>query len=393
KWDPTANEGQGAFVDTYERKWDPTANEGQGAYVNELVMVLAGESFTVKMSNAKVYDETEARLLNSITLDALKPEGVTEWNWEDYVKANSDNSYNYTVQLRAEYKDPEEKTPTHIWWFPNYPNFEGDETKNKAVHKDDPIDINASITIQDPPTRTGYEFLGWAKVPQGTSRSYKDANGDPIGNILSNDQLGITGIDSDNFDDSQLFLIYDKDAQDYKAYVNGVKKTVDCIAADENPTFDDLYAVWKRTIFELEVTKTVDGPMADSSREFSFTLSGLKANDVYLVNNMDYTATIDEPITFTLQDTGSITFGLLSGTYTVTEVAQGDCVTYMKLNNGSEEQVNSKQITLDSDDATLAVRNNMPAISPTGVSFAFAPYALMLACGVLLLLVRRKRRA
>ena len=52
----------------------------------------------------------------------------------------------------------------------------------------------------------------------------------------------------------------------------------------------------------------------------------------------------------------------------------------------------STSVTL-TDDAILAVTNNLPAVAPTGLSFAYAPFLLMAAAGIMLGLIgRRKRR-
>ena len=42
--------------------------------------------------------------------------------------------------------------------------------------------------------------------------------------------------------------------------------------------------------------------------------------------------------------------------------------------------------------STVTVTNRLNAVSPTGVSFRFAPYLMMLLCGVALMLLNHKKK-
>ncbi len=218
----------------------------------------------------------------------------------------------YTVRLRAEYKMPENPTPTHIWWFPNYPDITQPQNvpdKHNKVYVDgttandktaDRMGINEAVYIKTPDSTdattatsfhipAGYTFLGWARVDEDKSKSLTNTNN--AGNI-------------DNVN-PQMFLYYHpadgkKGTNDKPYYTTDAdgNNVVSYVAADESDPIHDLYAMWTK----LEVTKKVDGVSADdkahltddysqlvSNKNFKFVIQ--HPNGRYFVTGSGFTAT------------------------------------------------------------------------------------------------------
>ena len=75
----------------------------------------------------------------------------------------------YFIQLRAEYADPENEIPTHIWWYSNFGDNEVVKVNRTKASPDvdvEKVKINEGVYIKpsDTFTRDGYTFLGWARV-------------------------------------------------------------------------------------------------------------------------------------------------------------------------------------------------------------------------------------
>ena len=157
---------------------------------------------------------------------------------------------------------------------------------------------------------------------------------------------------------------------------------------------------------ELTITKTVTGDMGDTTRAFTFTITGLPSGESYTYKKYSTTdgstwtevASGGEALT-----TGANTFTLthrqkvvieslpLNTVLTIAE-ANDNYTTTWQLASNTATTGSSTSVTL-TDDAILAVTNNLPAVAPTGLSFAYAPFLLMAAAGIMLGLIgRRKRR-
>ena len=81
----------------------------------------------------------------------------------------------------------------------------------------------------------------------------------------------------------------------------------------------------------------------------------------------------------------------LNTALTIAEVNDNYTTTW-QLDSNAATTGSSTSVTLTAD-ATFAVENNLPAVAPTGLSFAYAPFLLMGAAGIMLGLIgRRKRR-
>ncbi|SNT94345.1 Listeria/Bacterioides repeat-containing protein, partial [Aristaeella hokkaidonensis] len=178
----TAPDGK-VFAYWVVQKWNGTE------YTDTDVHVYPGAQFIVNADDAKVTPHTDDPTKND-----------------------------YVVQLRAEYVDPIGPPTTHIWWFRN----DGTE----AFRKDDPIQVNKSVAIEGALTRSGYRFIGWAKVQQ---------NGDTPATTT----------------DAGPYLYYGDDGAFHLGSKTGTK--VSKVAADERTPYDNMYAVW---IPELKIRIT-----------------------------------------------------------------------------------------------------------------------------------------
>ena len=191
--------------------------------------MLPGGSFTILKSAAKI------TLAGTETVVA--PEDV-----------DPNSHYNYTIRLRAQYKDVETGQPTHIDWYSNY----GTENDGKGTlyHSDNNIKINQAVNIYSPaPTRTGYTFKGWTKTQGGTTAD---------------------------------FLAWD--GTKYTTTIDGTTHTVTQVAADEKQPYDDLYAVWEEdevtinyAVAEGDESKGSVSPTSETVKAFSGTASGSTA--------------------------------------------------------------------------------------------------------------------
>ena len=191
---PTANDGK-VFTKWVVQRWNGTDFEDTN------VKVLPGQTFEVHVDDAKIVDnETE----NVVSLA-----DVTEGK-----------RYTYTIQVRAEYEDVEEETPTHITWYKNDGSDEFYRNDTRGAHGQ--LKINEAVTIyglgedESIPTRGGYKFLGWSK--------FKENTGDHTGETAPN------------------FLVYNEDDENF---YNG-DIPVEEVAADEVTPYDALYAIWQR---------------------------------------------------------------------------------------------------------------------------------------------------
>ena len=182
-------------------------------YADTKTEVLAGETFTILKSDAKIVDAETGELIDPA----------------DVVK---EGKYNYTVQLKAVYKDIEEETPTHIDWYSNYGS--DNDGKGTLYESNTGIKINEAVMIYGfeneteswtIPVRAGYKFLGWTKTPGGKEADFL---------------TWIEGIEGE-----PGYYVSTVDGEEIDAYQ---------VAADERQPYEDLYAVWK----PIEANYTVE---------------------------------------------------------------------------------------------------------------------------------------
>lgn len=190
------------------QKWDGTK------YSDTETTVLPGGTFTIHATDARIVDKNTG---NDVAL----------------ADVDEDGSYTYTVQLRAEYADTEESTPTHIPWFKNNGTeaFHIDIVQDGQGAANSTLEINQAVDVQGKLERgVNYTFLGWARV---------EMTGDPA-DWETNDANWTQNLTADN-----LFLYYNKD--DGKFYSESTfTNEVSSVAADESTPYHAMFAVWDK---------------------------------------------------------------------------------------------------------------------------------------------------
>ena len=165
---------------------------------------------------------------------------------------------------------------------------------------------------------------------------------------------------------------------------------------------------------DLAITKTIEGDFADMTQTFEFTVAGLVAGDTCAYTR--YTSTdgttwtaatgADATGTLTANSSGVLTnirlghhqkivISIPSGTNVTVSETNGVYTASYVIGSGTATAGNTTgSITMD-DDKSVAFTNTLNAVSPTGVHFAYAPFLLMAAAGMMLGLIvttGRKRR-
>ena len=340
-----------------------TWNNTTGLYEDTAVVVYPGDNFDVLKSNSKVeVTEWKSKKDNTGTTQAQSPAAV--FSGADEINGNGPEGYpyiseaTYTVQLKAVYIDAGEHTPTRIDWYENYDD-------NTKVREDDKLHINQAVDIYPALTRTGYKFLGWARVPTTESQS------DPGPAVVID--LG----------ESDVYLKY-HEVSGGEAYFtvddNGTERTVTQVAADEIIPYHDMYAVWEQLPGYLKIVKKMAGPMeyftipADGF-EITFDLGSVAASDVTVLTqgktadispNEEGGVTVTVNLVPTGADEGqedSIIIQVPNGT-TFNNVAESNADPFIFSSDKSSG-------TVDSDDATspttITITNTAPTIDKTGV--------------------------
>lgn len=249
--------GKGKFADGNVEFTDPLVYQDAAEAVAETASVAdsANEEFkywVVQKWNGTGFEDTDIQVLPGDTFtihaaDAQRTENA------DHTEA--DPSYTYTIKLVAVYGSIEAPTPTHITWYSNIKDINGNAmaldsfggTKNESVATegwfvtDKPIEINKGYEIRSATTYTypDYTFLGWAKLPTDDSAS------------------------ETTLKEEDLFLKWvpeaDGKAAHFEAKNGNNWVTVTEVAADERHPYDDLYAVWyKPETFNIDYSSTRD---------------------------------------------------------------------------------------------------------------------------------------
>lgn len=363
------------------QKWDNT----QKKYVDVIPHTYAypGSTYEVLMDNAQVivYKWVNPDNPNDIyTVSNPQPGNNTPPDGTHTVIKEA----KYTVRLRAEYKPPEDPTPTHIWWFPNYPEISTSQNlpdKDNTVYRSAtdaayPVErmlVNQAVYIKTPGETSGngrttivaypgYTFIGWAKVK--TSESGSETNTNNAGEVNVS---------------KEMFLYYHPaDRTHPTAYYTtdpAGQHVANFVAADERPDLHDLYAMWVED--KLQVSKTVDGVSAQDRAYLTADYSSLvpdheyefvvqKPNDNYYVYNQTthvggFTATaIADATRFKVKAGTSIGTagtaitvpGLVYGTYNFIEVTPSNTEAAALTDNAS-----LTGYTLSASDSTIKAVN------------------------------------
>ncbi len=221
------------------------------AYVDTNTVLLPGESFHALTTDAKITDNNNGGAV--IAIDDLQDDG----------------RYTYTVQLRAEYEEVEEPTPTHIDWYRNDGSaaFHSDTTGEYGA-----LLINEAVAIQGAQTRTGYKFLGWARVEEPAT-----------GSVATTQSLTA----------SDLYLFYSTDGSFHVNSETGT--TVTKVAADEKQPYHAMFAVW-----QAELAIRITGNNATKAYNGSEqSVTGFTVE--YKVANDDWTSTAPSGVTVALK--------------------------------------------------------------------------------------------
>ena len=297
----TPNDDTKQFLYWVVQDWDGSE------YKDTTITVYPGDEFTVLKAYAKPVVTEWAKPDNEdqyITIDDPQPglDPPLQAVAGGYTKIRKAT---YTIQLRAEYGDKENPTPTHLWWYPNYPGISKAQNIpdmrnrvyiNSGVPSRFPVykmAINQSIFIKTPGTsdssitmQNGYIFLGWAKVENGDSTSYEEDNPTHAG--VPSSQLSA--------DKVNMFLYYHPaetaGGQGYYSTDLEGNHRVGYVAADETEPYHDLYAMWATLDVKKKVTGKTDEDKADltadyglvSSHDFLFVIKD-KTTGKYLAPN------------------------------------------------------------------------------------------------------------
>ena len=242
--------------------WDAAQNK----YVDTNDKIYPGDTYIVLLDNAK-----------QVIYSWENPNNPTDISQSQDATHTKIHEATYTVQLRAEYVEAEQETPTHIDWFAN--NGTGayvSDSKDGKLKINEPVDIRPSNTF----SYRGHKFLGWARVEDTEAGAHPDRP---------------------DLDKDDLWLIYDEATNTFKVKQEGTTelRTVSQIAADERQPYHDLYAVWEVRTYKVTIKKVVGGDNPDTDKAFTinydFDNTSLTDGSVALKHNQSTILDIDVP--------------------------------------------------------------------------------------------------
>ncbi len=340
-----------------------TWNNETGEYEDTSVVVFPGGDFEVLKNDSKVV-VTEWKSAKDNTAVTSTDGTPAVYSGKDEITGPTGFPYiseaTYTIQLKAVYLDKGNETPTHIDWYPNY----GD---NYAIHQDKNLQINQATSIYPAPTREGYKFLGWARVPTTQSQSH----GEPVpqANVLNltKDDVYLTPHD----DGTWTFI--DKDGE--------TVRTAKGVAADEITPYHDMYAVWEK-LYTVTVKKVVVGAGDDLTTKFTFTPTGVTPLDTFQLADTETKVykdlSLGTTVSFTEAENPDFEISV-EGSYKTTNEADEEVdVPIADLVNGSSIQIQGDTvITFTNTRKAKKIRfykvdDSDPAVPLEGVGFTLA---------------------
>ncbi|MBR5640886.1 MAG: InlB B-repeat-containing protein [Firmicutes bacterium] len=163
------------------------------------------------------YDDTNNTYLPGVEFDVRKSDAkITKAGTETVVAPTAvveGEKYDYTVMLKAVYKDVEEKTPTHIGWYSNYGEGKGEEYRYDTLDEagNPSLGINVGVDIYAAPSRPGYTFKGWTKTQGGTTADFLIWTGSEYTDVNGNTATQVAADEKQNqgqYDD--LFAVWEE---------------------------------------------------------------------------------------------------------------------------------------------------------------------------------------
>ena len=153
----------------------------------------------------------------------------------------------------------------------------------------------------------------------------------------------------------------------------------------------------------LTITKTVTGAFAEMNRPFTFTLTSVegmtsgsfKATITRAFEGTTVVTSIPVGGTFWMRHGDTVAIeGLPKGKNIIITEDNGAYDTTWTLGSCPDSPAGGSSMTMIlQDDDTLSVVNNLAPVAPTGYKTTIVPYALMLAAGLALLLLRGRRKS
>jgi len=346
-------------------------------YVDTDINVFPGDEFTVLKDNAQVLVTEWVNPNNPEDIRIVdNPEPGTTAPDETHTKIKTAT---YTVQLRAEYGDPESLTNTHIAWYGNGGTTpEGGEaivyTKEDGAQK---LIINKGYDIEGADTfsKPGFKFLGWARMPESAEDGTSVTDGITIDGKLYkyDEETGIYTVDGKDLTADDLWLVYNE--ADNKFTLVDTENTVSKVAADEKLVYHGLVAVWEQQMFTFTITKKLTGaieyitiPEDGFNIDVTFTGTGLGKIEAP-ENATGSNGTYSVKLKVTEKDgTASAVFNVPAGiAYEVEESGQDSRfeVSYQIDDGTATKTAASGTITAAT---TVKVTNDAPKVTPAGLA-------------------------
>ncbi len=164
------------------------------------------------------------------------------------VTPRDDGSKAYTIQLRASFKKNGEPTPTFIPWFVNDGTaaYHVDTVASPEQYNDSNLGINKAVAIQKKPERSGFKFLGWARIDMGRSKEAADSFMTTKANWTQENAA------------QYMFLYYNE--TNGKFYSDAaLTKEAKQVAADERMPYQAMFAVWEQVTYTYTVHYYLEG--------------------------------------------------------------------------------------------------------------------------------------